>query len=327
MYNFKIIDYKSVSWEEVESFGNTNIFQTKSWINFIAQTQNGEPIIIEIKDDGNLAGYFSGLIIKKLGFKILGSPLRGWTTSYMGFILKNKSSGIEILKDFVPFVFHKLKCIHFEIMDKNITIEGCKEHSLKYELFSSFEVDLSGSVEENFYKLSKNCRRDIRRAERNGVIVKTSNDKDFVLDYYDQLKDVFKKQSLNPTYSAKRIESLIQSFYSGDNLFLFKAFNDKHQCIATGIFPSYNGKMFFFGGASYRKFQNLLPNEALIWHAMKHGIENNIHTFDMGGGGHYKRKYGGKIITVPWIRTSQYEIFSELRDLAKKLYKIKQKLF
>ena len=86
-------------------------------------------------------------------------------------------------------------------------------------------------------------------------------------------------------------------------------------------------KCFFFGGASYRKFQYLLPNEALIWHAMKHGIKNNIHTFDMGGGGHYKRKYGGEIITVPWIRVSKYEIFSKSRDLVKKLYKIKQKLY
>ena len=327
MYNFKIINYKSVPWEKVKSFGSLNIFQTKSWIDFIIRTQNGEPIIIEIKDNGKLSGYFFGLIIKKLGFKVLGSPLRGWTTSYMGFILKNNLVRVEILKDFTSFVFDKLKCVHFEIMDRNITVQSCKEHNLKYEVFSSFEVDLSGTVEENFYKLSKNCRRDVRRAERNGVIVKISNDKDFVLDYYNQLKDVFKKQSLNPTYSFKRIESLVQSFYKSDNLLLLKAFNDKHKCIATGIFPNFNGKMFFFGGASYRKFQNLLPNEALIWHAMKYGIENNIHTFDMGGGGHYKRKYGGKIITVPWIRKSKYKIFSELRNVAKKLYKVKQKLF
>ena len=325
MYNFKIIDYKNVLWKELDKFGDRNIYQTKSWIDFISKTQNGEPIIIEIYDNDKLAGYFSGLIVKKLGFKILGSPLRGWTTSYMGFILKNKLNATEILKEFIPFVFYKLKCIHFEIMDKNITIENCKEHNLKYEVFSSFEIDLFGNVEENFYKLSKNCRRDVRRAERNGVIVKITNNKDFALNYYNQLKDVFKKQSLNPTYSAERVELLIQSFYNSDNLFLFKAFNDKHECIATGIFPNFNGKMFFFGGASLRKFQKLLPNEALIWYAMKYGIENNIHTFDMGGG-HYKRKYGGRIITVPWIRVSKYKIFSFLRNLLKKLYKIKQKL-
>ena len=51
MYNFKIIDYKSLSWEKVLSFGNRNIFQTKSWIDFIASTQRGEPIIIEINSE------------------------------------------------------------------------------------------------------------------------------------------------------------------------------------------------------------------------------------------------------------------------------------
>ena len=58
MYNFKIINYKSVPWEKVKSFGSLNIFQTKSWIDFIIRTQNGEPIIIEIKDNGKLSWLF-----------------------------------------------------------------------------------------------------------------------------------------------------------------------------------------------------------------------------------------------------------------------------
>ena len=36
-----------------------------------------------------------------------------------------------------------------------ITVQSCKEHNLKYEVFSSFEVDLSGTVEENFINYQK----------------------------------------------------------------------------------------------------------------------------------------------------------------------------
>ena len=70
MYNFKIIDYKNVLWKELDKFGDRNVYQTKSWIDFISKTQKGESIIIEIYDNDKLDGYFSGLIIKKLGFTI-----------------------------------------------------------------------------------------------------------------------------------------------------------------------------------------------------------------------------------------------------------------
>ena len=43
---------------------------------------------------------------------------------------------------------------HFEILDKYYC-QSCKEHNLKYEVFSSFEVDLSGTVEENFINYQK----------------------------------------------------------------------------------------------------------------------------------------------------------------------------
>ncbi len=57
-----------------------------------------------------------------------------------------------------------------------------------------------------------------------------------------------------------------------------------------------NGVMYFWGGASWRHSQSLRPNEALQWEAMKIGKRKGIRIYDMGGGGEYKRKYGGKEI-------------------------------
>jgi len=48
--------------------------------------------------------------------------------------------------------------------------------------------------------------------------------------------------------------------------------------------------MYFWGEASWRDHQLLRPIEAIQWYAMKIGKQKGLRTYDMGGGGEYKRK-------------------------------------
>jgi hypothetical protein len=83
--------------------------------------------------------------------------------------------------------------------------------------------------------------------------------------------------------------------------------------------------MYFWGGASWRHSQILRPNEALQWHAMKIAKQRGIETYDMGGGGEYKKKYGGKEIEVPWFRKSKYLWIRYLRNMAQTSHKLSQR--
>jgi hypothetical protein len=85
-----------------------------------------------------------------------------------------------------------------------------------------------------------------------------------------------------------------------------------------------NGVMYFWGGASWRVHQALRPNEAVQWEAMKIGRRIGLHTYDMGGGGVYKQKYGGSAFGVPWFRKSKYPWISYMRDLAERGIRFRQ---
>ena len=126
------------------------MFQTRLWLNFVSETQNAGPVIVKITDHNQTIGFFTGLIIKKLGFKILGSPFPGWTTSYMGFNLVDGVERGEVLKEFIPFVFKELGCIHLEIMDRNLTEGDCDCLNLSYKRFSGYEVDLTSGKDQVF---------------------------------------------------------------------------------------------------------------------------------------------------------------------------------
>ena len=84
--------------------------------------------------------------------------------------------------------------------------------------------------------------------------------------------------------------------------------------------------MMGWGGASWRQYQKFQPNEAIFWYAMRYWKARGMQTFDMCGGGEYKRKYGGRRIVVPWGRLSRFRIFSLARRAAAKVFWLRWKL-
>ena len=309
-------------------FTDHTIFQTIEWLNFVSHTQNAELVVAAVKDGNRHVGRFSGLIIKKCGLRILGSPFPGWTTSYMGFNLEPSVSRVDALRALDDFAFRELKCIHVEIMDRHLTTAHLREAGYLYDgrVFTGFEIDLTKDDETLFAAMAPACRRCIRKAAKLAVKMELAEDLTFADDYYAQLEDVFAKQSLATTYSVERVRSLIEYLLPTGHLLLVRARDSEGTCIATGIFPALNDTMYFWGGASWRPHQSLRPNEAIQWFAMRYWKAKGIQRYDMVGGGEYKRKYGGYEIAVPWGRKSKYSFFEHLRNCGKSLFAAKQRI-
>jgi hypothetical protein len=310
----------------LEQFKDYTIFQTMEWLKFVSHTQNAEPVVAVVKEGERSVGRFSGLIVRKCGLRILGSPFTGWTTSYMGFNLDSSVPRVKALLALYKFAFGDLDCVHVEIMDRNLRTSDFEEAQYRYRNVRGFEIDLSMDEETLFEAMEPACRRCIRKADKLGVKIEVAEDASFADEYYTQLEDVFSKQKLVPTYPIERVRSLIEHLLPTRQLLLVRAIDGGGNCIATGIFPAVNDCMYFWGGASWRRYQGLRPNEAIQWFAMRYWKARGITKYDMGGGGEYKRKYGGQEITVPWGRRSRYLVFDRLRDLGKALFLAKQRI-
>lgn len=308
-------------------FDDRTVFQTTEWMRFIAHTQNAEPVVAAVKDGNRRVGRFSGLVIRRCGVRILGSPFPGWTTSYMGFNLDPSVSRVEALLALERFAFHDLGCVHLEIMDRRLTSSDFDQAKYRYRMGGNFEIDLTGDEGAILAAMSKSsCRYSMRKATKLGVRIEVADDLSFADDYYAQLEDVFAKQSLVPTYPIERVRSLLEHLLPTGNLLLVRARDGRGDCIATGIFPAFNDTMHFWGGASWRKYQHLCPNELLFWFAMRYWKARGIARCDMGGGGEYKRKYGGRRITVPWGRKSKYSFLEDLRNASKTAFAVRQRV-
>ncbi len=320
------ITWDPARWRsELQRFDDRTVFQSPEWMKFLVETQGGEPVLLAIRDEGALVGYFSGMLVRYCGLKILGSPLPGWTTAYMGFNVLPNADRTAAASAVESFAWHELGCVHFEIMDRHLDSSGLCAVGWQQRTFTGFEIDLFINETAIFGNMDPACRRCIRKAQRCGVTVELANDEQFCREYYEQLIEVFGRQRLTPTYGKQRVQALIRNLLPSGQVLLLRAREEKGRCIATGMFVTMHDRMYFWGGASRRQDQSLRPNELLMWTAMLHAKACGVRWFDMGGSGNYKRKYGGKSIAVPWMRNSRYRVLEFARAAAQQVMRFRSR--
>jgi hypothetical protein len=327
MAKFERIKMNPADWEKaLHAFPDRIVYQTPAWMAFIEETQKAEPVIAVLKEGGEVLGYFTGLIVRKFGVKILGSPFRGWSSPYMGFNLPPtvpRRMAVEALQE---FAFKKLGCIHFEVADSYLRPEDLEGLDLPYERRPTVEIDLSQTEDELLMNMDKTCRWTVRKAEKNGVVIEEASDPGFADDYSNQLQEVFAKQGLVPHFGVERVRALIRHLHPAGSLLLLRARDPEGHCIATGLYLGLNQTAYFWGGASWRQYQKLYPNELLQWYAMRYWKRQGIKTYNMVGTMDFKQKFGGTQTTVPMIIKSKYRALSQLRYYAPRLAKSAMKL-
>ncbi len=320
------LDFTDFDWKRLEGFQDHLVFQTPEWMDFVARTQGADPVIASIHDGDELCGYFTGLIVRRFGFSILGSPMPGWTTAFMGFNLEPGASRREATEALLEFGFGELGCQHLEMRDRNLTLEDVEGMGFDHTPWRGREIDLRQSEEEIMGGMKRMARKAIRKSERDGVVIEEAEPEGFAEEHFSHVEDVFAKQSLVPPYDQRRIEEMIRDVYPTGRLLLLRARAPEGISIASGIFPGLNRMMHFVTSGSLRSHQGLRPNEAIVWYAIRWGKARGFEACDLGGYMSYKEKYGGSDVHLPFLRKSRSARVGRLRNLAETAVYARQRL-
>src|SRR6476646_5463978 len=87
-----------------------------------------------------------------------------------------------------------------------------------------------------------------------------------------------------------------------------------------------NGLAQFWRNASLRSSHHLRPNQAIHWYAIRYWRAHGMETFDWGGEGTYKEKYGGQKVLVHRFCNSRLPMLPTLREQARRLFMYKQRV-
>lgn len=291
----EIVPSDEIPWRALDEFRDRTCFQKEGWLRYVCDVSGGTPIVAALLDGNSIAGYLSGILVKRAGVRIFGSPFPGWGTPFLGFNLRPEVSRADAIAASEHFIFKDLKCQHFEISDPYLEPAEMTELGYKFDTSLSYRTDLTLPEDELFSRMKSACRRCIRKAEKEGVVIEEASAEGFADEFYEQLIDVFAKQGLTPTYKIDRVEKLIKHVHPSGDLLLVRAREpESGQSIATGIFSGSNQISYFWGNASLRSHQIYRPNEALHWFILRYWKNRGIKQHFWGGGGLYKKKYGGE---------------------------------
>lgn len=308
-------------WRQVERFPDRLPFQTQQWMEFLADTQDAKPVFAEIRDGSSVVGCFHSMVMQRFGVRILASPFPGWATQYMGFNLQPGVPRWLALQAVENFAFRELNCLYVELSDRLFTPDDGRIAQFEQRTSRTYETDLARSEDAIFAGMATSCRWCIRKARRCGVVIEEAAANDgFAEEYYEQLKEVFRKQGLLPTYSLDRVRKLIHHLHPTAMLLLLRARNPEGKCIATGIYHGIGKFAQLWGNASLRDYLHLRPNQALHWHALRYWRGRGAEYFDWGGGGDYKERYGVRNVAIITFSKSRIPLLSKLRDQAQKAY-------
>jgi hypothetical protein len=323
---FELLSPEGIDESALNSFDDRIFFQRFHWLRFVQSITNGRIVLAGLTDGGHTVGYFSGILVRHMGVPILGSPFRGWRTRYMGFNLPPDFPRPEALKALARFAFGELGCLHLEIADWQLTVEDGVRAGFAHNMRRGYLSDLTLSEEQIFQGMTSACRRAIRKAEKSGVVIEEASPEGFAEEYHQHLEDVFAKQGLRPIYSVDHVARMISHVHPSGDLLLIRAREPGGKSIATGIYPGFGRLSFFWGNGSLREHQQLRPNEALHWYALRYWKSRGMRHHEWGGADDYKAKYGGTLFTLPEFRKSRFRFIQFVRDTAVRAYYFPRKL-
>lgn len=309
-------------WSEFASGLRANVFRTRQWFDFLHESQGAEAVLAEVRDGTAHIGWFSGAMIRYLGARVLGSPLPGWTTSYMGFGLDDPSRYPGALDALRAFAFGALRCVHLEVMDRSVPIDIPWPAGYTVQPFKGFQARLDLDDDELLARMSPMARRNIRTAERNGVTVElvTSEFDRLGRELHDQLVAAFARRGSRPAFREHRILCALRHIGPSDRAVVLRARREDGRPVASGVFPGVVGGaavLWMVGGDG--EARRLRANELLMWSAMRAWRDRGAEVMDFGGGGAYKEKYGGVPISVPWGRSSRFSRMESVRGAVGRL--------
>lgn len=321
------VPLSEVPWDDLDGRPDRSVFCTAAWLRFLATSQQVRPVVARVLLDGAPVGWFSAAVRSRAGLRLLGSPLPGWSTSYMGFDWDDPGDARLLpvaLAAARRWAFVDLRCVHIEVLSRVDPATLELPPGATCGVFHSYARTLADD-DTMFAAMSTNARRNIRRAERRLLAVEEVGSRDtagFAGECYAQVRDAFLRRGVSPTYGGDRIRDLLDAMLPSGNLLALRALTEDGRtagtCISAGMA---GGRAVFLTGAADPFLLDVRPNEALMWHTMRAWRDRGAHTFDFGGGGTYKLKFGCTPVESAWVRSSLLPGAEPARAAAKWLHR------
>jgi hypothetical protein len=261
------------AWDhQIQNLKSSSIFHATPWAKVLSESYNYEPkYFVSFKEDKlqlvwplmEISSYLTGKRGVSLPFTDYCPPL---------FLKEvNIEDVVKVIIDYANTA--QWKYIEFRVGNGALN----QSHKSSYYHHS---LDLTPGPEKLFESIHKTTKRNIKKADREGVKVEFSQSSKSVMDYYKLHCLTRKRQGLppQPCYFFKSIYDNIISKNMG--FVLLARANSK--TIAGAVYFHFGDQVIYKYGASDMSHQHLRPNNLVMWEAIKWYASNKFKSFSFG---------------------------------------------
>jgi CelD/BcsL family acetyltransferase involved in cellulose biosynthesis len=316
MIQFVRLPHRPTGWDQaIRRYATKTLFHESAWLDHVQSIHpDGQIVYYEIVANGARVGLYCALRVTRMMVRIHGSPLGGTGTNYMGPLVNEETDQRALIRALTR-LFGPRHFLHLELSNPWLDRGVMERAGFQVQEGVTHLCRLPGDLETAWGSLKSEARNRVRKAERSGVVVERTDDSAIVEHFFDQFCEVYGKQGMVVPFGKERPQSLFDHLVPAGRLLPLWARRGE-EILAAGLFPYDDRCIYFWGAASWLRFQQYCPNEALHWAVIKFAVEQGIPLYNMcGGTSQFKNKFGGEDVPYDTYHKSGLPLLQTARRM------------
>ena len=285
-------DLDRQQWQTfVDGCAGASIFHTPEMHEVFALADGHTPELwAALGDDGQLLALFNPVAVT-----VLGGPLRYLTSRAVAFgsVLcapgpEGKAALDELLHAYdrgrpISTIFTELRNVS-QLNGLRPVLDG---RGYRHEEHLNFLIDLTQPEAKLWNGIRSNARRNIRKAEAEGVVVAEMSGLEALPEVFTLLKAVYRRIQV-PLPDESLFRAALEVLKPRDMLRVLVARESDAKdapLIGAVMLLVYGGIMTYWYTGTLREYSALRPSDLLVWRALQLGVATGCRCFDFGGGG------------------------------------------
>ena len=303
-------------WDEFASRHTDLIFYQSAWGRVLKEGLGGQPLYFYLTDRGDIVAGLPGVLLSFKIFKVLYASIP------YGHLIGEK-----------PYYSIFLRLLENEFRKKGIDqvrlTESPFSDSYSPESFKPISakctlLDLKGYDKEKVWEgYRKNIRRDVRKAQRSGVTIRSGDSKEDIRIFYQLYLTSMERNRAMAKYPLRWFEAVYEEMIEkGLGAFLFAEL--ENEAIAGAVFIKSTTSTHYFHSGSKYEFLKFCPNELLIHSALEEATVEGNSFFDFMGSDpndasliRFKEKWGGQSTELQTYVKDYHPFRSRVWELGK----------
>ena len=291
----------SKTWDKsVLTFPNHTIFHSKAWARVLHESYDYIPRYFVLYNQNKISAALPLMEIRSpvTGKRGVSLPFTDECTS-----LNRNSREVEYLFQKAVQYGEKAAWRYIELRDYNPFFRDIRPFCRYY----SHTLDLSLGEDKLYAGLKSSNRRNIKKAQKQGINIKISNSINS-LEKFCRLNCITRKKHGLPPQPDKFFKKIHQHLLIQNHGFIALALVDQ-KVIAGALYLQFGKSALFKYGASHPDYLNLRPNNLVMWEAIQKLAGEGFHTMSLGrtdpeneGLLQFKRGWNPKETQLEYIR-------------------------